>query len=117
MLGDGNGKFTTGATIPVAGGPQAITVGDFNGDGKTDLAVVDYSGDAVTVLLGIGDGTFKEAPSSPQTGFEPAAITVGDFNGDGILDLAVTNLNNGNPEPGSVTVLLGNGGTIHGECG
>jgi hypothetical protein len=109
LLGNGDGTFTAKTTIPVAGGPQAITVGDFNGDGITDLAVVDYSAEAVTVLLGNGDGTFTEVPSNPKTGFEPAAIAAGDFNGDGILDLAITNLNDGNPEPGSVTVLLGNG--------
>ena len=109
LLGNGDGTFTAGATIPVAGGPQAIAVGDFNGDGNADLAVVDFSADAVTVLLGNGDGTFTEVPSSPTTGNQPAAIAVADFNGDGILDLAVSNLNGGNPDPGSVTVLLGNG--------
>jgi hypothetical protein len=109
LLGNGDGTFRMKATVSVAGGPQAIAVGDFNGDGKADFAVVDYSEDAVTVLLGNGDGTFQEVPSSPKTGFEPAAIAAGDFNGDGILDLAVTNLNDGNPDPGSVTVLLGNG--------
>jgi hypothetical protein len=62
-----------------------------------------------TVLLGNGDGTFTASSSSPQTGYEPAGIAAGDFNGDGILDLAVSNLNGGNPDPGSVTVLLGNG--------
>ncbi len=109
LLGNGDGTFRVKATVSVAGGPQAIVVGDFNGDGKADFAVVDYSEDTVTVLLGNGDGTFREVPSSPKTGFEPAAIAAGDFNGDGILDLAVTNLNDGNPDPGSVTVLLGNG--------
>jgi hypothetical protein len=62
-----------------------------------------------TVLLGNGDGTFTASSSSPQTGYEPAGIAAGDFNGDGILDLAVSNLNGGNPDPGSVTVLLGSG--------
>src|ERR1700723_1919472 len=109
LLGNGNGTFKTGATAPVTGGPSAVAVGDFNGDGKPDLAVVTYNTSTVTVLLGNGDGSFTQVSSSPQTGFEPASIAAGDFNGDGILDLAVTNLNDGNPEPGSVTVLLGNG--------
>ena len=108
LLGNGDGTFTVKTTIQVVS-PQAVAVGDFNGDGKADLAVVDYTADAITILLGNGDGTFTQASSSPQTGFEPASIVAADFNGDGILDLAVTNLNDGNPEPGSVTVLLGNG--------
>lgn len=109
LLGNGDGTFTTGATVPVAGSPSAVVAGDFNRDGKIDLAVVDGSTDAVTVLLGNGGGNFTQVASSPQTGFEPVAIVAADFNGDGILDLAVTNLNGGNPIPGSVTVLLGNG--------
>lgn len=109
LLGNGNGTFTTKATIPVPGGPQSIAIADFNGDGKADLAVADYFSDKVTVLLGNGDGTFTEAASSPATGIEPLSIAVGDFNGDGIPDLAVTNQNNGAPNLGSVTVLLGHG--------
>jgi len=109
LLGNGDGTFATGATLPVAGSPSAVVAGDFNRDGKIDLAVVDGSADAVTVLLGNGDGGFAQVASSPQTGYQPVAIVAADFNGDGILDLAVSNLNGGNPIPGSVTVLLGNG--------
>jgi hypothetical protein len=115
LLGNGDGTFTTGATVPAGGEPVAVAVGDFNGDGKLDLAMpvvppgLGGQVGTVTVLLGNGDGTFTQVPSSAQTGYEPAAIAAGDFTGDGILDLAVTNLNGGNPIPGSVTVLLGNG--------
>ena len=108
LLGNGDGTFTSGATISVAE-PTAVAVADFNGDGIADLAVVNGVSDTVTILLGKGDGTFTAVGSTPSTGFEPLSIAAGDLNGDGILDLAVSNQNDGYPNPGTVTVLLGKG--------
>ena len=79
-------------------------MGDFNGDGKQDLAVANYFGFDITVLLGNGDGTFTQTPSSPATGIYPDSVVVGDFNGDGKQDLAVTN-----QFSKTVTILLGAG--------
>jgi len=88
---------------PVASESYSVAVGDFNGDGKLDLAVVDYDTGVVSVLLGNGDGTFQ-----PQveyaTGTSPRGVAVGDFNGDGKLDLVVANSGDND-----VSVLLGNG--------
>src|SRR5260370_6422887 len=89
-----------------ATGPSCIVVGDFNGDGKPDLAVTNFSDQNVWVLLGNGDGTFQPARSvfvSPGRGF-PWYIAEGDFNCDGKLDLAVTHYTDNN-----VSVLLSNG--------
>jgi hypothetical protein len=108
LLGNGDGTFTTGATVSVAE-PTAIAVADFNGDGIADLAVVNGGTSTVTIFLGNGDGTFTTVASTPATGVEPLNITTGDFNGDGIADLAVSNQNDGYPNPGTVTVLLGKG--------
>ncbi|MGA8702058.1 MAG: FG-GAP-like repeat-containing protein [Candidatus Sulfotelmatobacter sp.] len=101
LLGNGDGTFTQGASLGVAG---FATVGDFNADGKLDLAVCNYDNN-VTIFLGDGSGNFATAPGSPiAVGRQPQAIVAADFNNDGKLDLAIAN--NGD---GTVTLLLGNG--------
>jgi hypothetical protein len=92
-----------GSPVAAGNGPVAIAVGDFDGDGKMDLAVANVNDADLTILLGNGDGTFTAAPS-PATGIWPSGVAVGDFNGDGKLDLAVVNQDTDN-----VTILLGNG--------
>ena len=80
-----------------------MAIGDFNGDGRPDLAVANAGSGTVSILLGNGDGTF-----SPQAtyavGADPSSIAIGDFAGDGILDLAVVD----SLSPG-VSILLGDG--------
>ncbi len=104
-LGKGDGTFTQANGSPISLGQSlsAIVAGDFNGDGRLDLAVTDETGNAVDVLLGNGDGTFKPAVSV-AVGGEPDALVVGDFNDDGMLDLAIANYGDG-----TVTLLLGKG--------
>jgi len=80
-----------------------VAVGDFNGDGKLDLAVPDGGSNSVSVLLGNGDGTFQ-APQSFHVGAGPVYVAVGDFNGDRVQDLAVVTYYDF-----AVSVLLGNG--------
>jgi YVTN family beta-propeller protein len=83
--------------------PIAVATGDFNQDGKLDLAVANLNDSTVSVLLGNGDGTFQ-SQSVYATGSGPTWIATGDFNQDGKLDLAVANLNDS-----TVSILLGNG--------
>lgn len=99
-------SFKNAAQSPIAVGtaPQSVAAGDFNGDGRLDLAIANAASGTVTVLLGSGAGTFDTVASSPATGLAPSSIAVGDFNGDNRLDLAVTNGGSNN-----LTVLLGNG--------
>src|SRR5207253_511134 len=71
---------------------------DFNGDGKLDAVTYDGATDGQTVLLGMGDGTFKAAyhygnGSGPN-------VVVGNFNGDAFPDVAA------NTYSANVAVLL-----------
>jgi hypothetical protein len=114
FLGNGDGTFTLKYTFtnPSGGSPGAIVVGDFNGDGKPDIAYVSNISYPVTlvhgyveVFLGNGDGTFtqKSVPLSAASVTYPS-LAVGDFNGDGKLDLVVTDHTNS-----KAYILLGKG--------
>ncbi len=81
----------------------SIAVGDFNGDGKLDLAVLTEPTNAVSIYLGRGDGTFS-SPTAYAAGNFPIGVITGDFNGDGKLDLAVIYSTDQ-----TISVLLGNG--------
>ena len=89
--------------LTVGTDPRGIAIGDFNGDGKPDVAVVDRGTNAVSILLGKGDGTFVSA-ASYAVGFDSIALAVGDFNGDGKLDLVTANR-----AAYTISILLGNG--------
>jgi hypothetical protein len=64
---------------------NSLVAGDFNGDGKLDLAV--STGATLSILLGKGDGTFN-VTTFPTTAQFVGTLVAGDFNGDGRLDLA-----------------------------
>jgi len=114
----GNPTFTPVAGSPFAlptnvSGPVAMTVADFNADGKPDIAIVNQTTLAnpsvaqgnVVVLQGNGDGTFTQFPGSPiAVGQNPVAIASGDLDGNASADLAIVNKTDN-----SVTVLLNNG--------
>jgi hypothetical protein len=85
-LGTGTG-FSVSATHILAGAgtnllksPQGIALGDFNGDGKTDIAVSNYSGASVSVFIGDGLGNFT-GPTNTVTLKNPLGIAVGRFQG------------------------------------
>ena len=105
LMGNGDGTFQDAVNTQPTFSIEAIGVGDFNGDGKLDLAAAGTfgSGSTVNILPGNGDGTFQYGASYPG-GNVPASIAVADLNGDHKLDLAIAN-----SEGQSVSVLLGNG--------
>jgi hypothetical protein len=105
LLGNGDGTFQAEVNYPTSDTSIDVVTGDFNGDGKVDVAVSDFSG-GVDVLLGNGDGTFS-TPLTTKTPIYAAWLAAGDFNHDGKLDLAVTN-SDGNSDT-HVSILLGNG--------
>ena len=57
--------------------PHSVATGDFDGDFLTDLAVVCKNGASVSILLGLGDGTFKTATNF-NCGQDPHTVAVGD---------------------------------------
>jgi hypothetical protein len=103
---DAGGWFTT-----------AVAVGDFNRDGKLDLALANEScaqhncGGNVSILLGNGDGTFQTAKPyfTGGSNLYPVSVAVGDVNRDGKPDLVVADTCNGTCPDGVIAVLLGNG--------
>src|SRR2546429_185939 len=90
-------SFAAARTFAVGVKPYFVVVGDFNADGKPDLAVATDNG--ISLLVGNGDGTFQAAVNLRSGS---TYMVVGDFNGDGKPDLALT----GGP---FVAVLFGKG--------
>lgn len=90
--------------------PESVAVGDFNGDGRPDIATANRSSNEVSVLLQSSDGDFTPAVNYP-VGDLPTSLRVGDANGDGKLDLLLIH-----QSENTIGVLLGNGdGTFQSE--
>src|SRR4051812_2035468 len=100
LLGLGHGKFKAAANVATGSSPSWVLVGDFNNDGKPDIAVanepnpnvlISVTGgpppNSVSILFGNGDGTFQPSIDTPTAG--ALALAAGDFNKDGKLDLIV----------------------------
>jgi len=114
QLGRGNGTFEKPVTSPLIGSAinngDLMLAADFNGDGRTDLVILDDYGAGFEVLLGKGNGTFQK-PVDTVLNYGVVSLTVGDFNGDGKADVAITSTGNSGPV---MNIFLSNGdGTFH----
>ena len=106
FAGKGDGTFQAPLKTTLPPGPAALVAGDFNGDGKLDLAVLfstESSGtsDAVTIFFGNGDGSFHQGASYPAPD-AASWLLAGDLNNDGKPDLVVSG-------SASVSTLVGKG--------
>jgi dienelactone hydrolase len=100
LLGNGDGTFQRPVNYDADEFPYTIAAGDFNGDGKIDLALTDLDSGKISFLLGNGDGTFQSHFELP-TNARPVGLATGDFNDDGTLDLVV-----GGSNPEQVAMML-----------
>ena len=108
----GDAMFSTAGTCASGTSPYGLSTGDFNGDGKLDLAVTNNAlSGTVTILLGNENGGFTTAASYSSGGYTPRTVAVADFNKDGNLDLAVTNYGDG-----TIAILMGNGNGTFGPA-
>src|SRR6266481_2905980 len=103
LLGAGSRavEFASPAAYAVGPQPAGVITGDFNGDGKLDLAVFNTGSNTISILLGNGDGTFQAA-TSVAAGANVGSLALGDFNDDGKPDIALF-------ASSQIVVLLGNG--------
>lgn len=107
FLGRGDGTFFHGTRFPVGppgSYPYRIRLADVNRDGRLDIVTANLGGQALSVLLGRGDGSFTNGFVFPTGGGGPVDLALGDFNGDGILDIALALA-----ARESLTVLWGDG--------
>src|SRR5262249_11528160 len=113
LLGNGGSSFRPRTDVTVGPDARSVVVGDFNGDGKLDVAAAQQLNHSVSVLLGHGDGTFAPPRAFAANGTDltlsPVSMAVGDVNGDGRADLVVNMTGGLDTTIAQLGVLLGNG--------
>lgn len=115
MLGNADGTFRARVNYPTGGQSQDLAAGDFNSDGKQDLAVTINSAlISLSLLTGNGDGTFNPPVNFPNTtGFDAPVIVATDVNNDTRLDLLIAHTLACFTAPcvasDDLTIMLGNG--------
>ncbi len=114
LLGTGNGRFKLRVSYVIQDGPVALAIADFNGDGHLDVAIANsnlHSTKAgyVSILYGVGNGTFQPSPVQYPAGSHPWSIAAGDLNADGHTDLVVSDDNSFGGSGNSLFILLNKG--------
>src|SRR5581483_7356844 len=103
--GNGDGTFSLPVQYSAGSGPSSIAFGDFDGDGKPDLAVTNSLSNTVSILIGNGNGTFQSHVDYP-TAKGPFSVVVADLDNDLKNDLAI---GASSASANRISTLLGNG--------
>jgi hypothetical protein len=107
LFGEGSGRLGRRTAVPVRSNPHphGIVAGDWNGDGRIDLAIDSWADDKLEILTNDGGGRFHSAAFVP-TGRHPYEwLRSADLDGDGRPDLVVADF-----AGGDLTILLNRGG-------
>jgi hypothetical protein len=110
FFGDGQGKLGNPETYKVTGAPWSIATADLNGDHHPDLAVTQFAGGSVAILLNDGTGHFQK-PVTYSAGdcCGPVDVKIADLRNNGKQDLVIANINAG------MVVLLNKGDGTFGK--
>ncbi len=111
FLADSTGAYRLSSSYNVGAGPVSVSLADVNGDGKLDIVALNRLDKTLSILPGVGDGTFSEQITFALAD-APLSVAAADFNKDGKPDLAVLE-DCGTAkcaQPGSVEIMLGSGG-------
>jgi hypothetical protein len=109
LLNNGDGTFASPVIYSLDGYLSTnVLLGDFNGDGKLDIAVTTADNNLMHVRLNRGNGAFlpEITTAEPQLVDNSGSLVLGDFNGDGKLDAAMLSAASGS---GQLTVQFGKG--------
>lgn len=104
LLGDGSGAFTASKPLTAGSFPADVQAADLDGDGKLDLAVVNWDSHDVSLFFGNGDGTFRSVPRLPYDGPPAYSIALAKLHHDALPDIVVGDV------IGRVHVLHNDGG-------
>ena len=90
LLNNKNGTFANAVNYTVGNQPYQVAIGDINHDGYPDLAVTNYGGNTVSILMGSKTGIFTVSPTTLPTCANPYGVAIGDFAHNGFPSIAVT---------------------------
>ncbi|CAF4508964.1 unnamed protein product, partial [Rotaria socialis] len=110
LFGVDDGSFLCGNSYGTgqASAPRALAVGDFNGDNRLDVAVINSALNSISIFLQNGKDIYAGVQSySTSSKSQPYAVAVADLNSDGLLDIVVTNYGTDN-----IGIFLGRGSGV-----
>lgn len=109
LLGEGAGQFDRAVYYPGGHMCQDIEIADVNNDGHLDVLSANANDKSITVLRGLGDGTFTLANTVTFGDITPTDTSVVDFTHDGKLDLVICGYSHSFPLEGVIGTMEGNG--------